>query len=550
MRKSSNWKKILLFGLLGALGCLIGWLFGELFLAWAMPPQTAEEAATPTIIFNPELTRRLEREGAKTGDVQLSLLWNNYNDLDLHCIDPNGEEIYYSHKRSRSRGELDVDMNAGLRRSREPVENIYWPEGGAPSGKYRVFVNHFSNHGDPDPTSYTVGVLVEGSSQEFTGSITHGDSKRLIYEFEIEPKSEQQSPEPEFWKTVLIIGLWTSLLAIGLSLALVMGQNRYFDRPLLSFSQGMPVIGGGLAAGLVAGGTAQALLSLISQFALLAKIGWIFGWVLLGGILGRGMGLFIPNLETKKAQIAGAIGGFFGALAFLGVSQVAGDLVGRLVGAAILGFAIGLMVILIEVTFRKAWVEIRYGPKELRTANLGPEPVTIGSAAEVCTIRVYGAPDVALRLRSEQGQIFCEDVPNRTTRQVQPGYLKSLGNAEVWICTDNSLPQTQVSSRPTVTPASSQFTLNLGSKVITLNNDTCIREGEIPGLVSRYANGIVAQINPNPKDLRILGLKNLSNQAWIVTMKNGERKTIESDRTIKLAQGTRINFGSIKGKIE
>lgn len=33
-------------------------------------------------------------------------------------------------------------------------------------------------------------------------------------------------------------------------------------------------------------------------------------------------------------------------------------------------------------------------------------------------------------------------------------------------------------------------------------------------------------------------------------MKNGERKTIESDRTIKLSQGTRINFGSIKGKIE
>ena len=108
-------------------------------------------------------------------------MWDNYNDLDLHCIDPNEEEIYFSNKNSSTGGELDVDMNAGGRRSLAPVENIYWSDGVAPEGTYKIYLNHYSNHGCgencSDPTSYYIRVKHNYSIKEFRGRINHGERK-------------------------------------------------------------------------------------------------------------------------------------------------------------------------------------------------------------------------------------------------------------------------------------------------------------------------------------------------------------------------------------
>lgn len=539
-----------MFGLLGALGCFVGWLLGEWFLSWTMLSQPDEQASTPAIIFNPELTKRLEREGAKTGDVQLSLSWNNYNDLDIHCIDPLGEEIYFSRKRSQSGGELDVDMNAGGKQSKEPVENIYWPPGGAPSGKYQVFVNYYAQYDDADLTTFTVGVKEKSKTQEFSGSISRGQPKRLIYEFTVEGTPQQPKAQP-FWYTVLIIGLWTALLAIGLSLALVVGQNLYLHRPFLSIRQGAILLVGALAAGLVSGGSAQALLSLVAQSEFLAKTGWIAGWTLLGGLLGWGMGFFISNLQAKRAIMAGGIGGFFGALAFLLVSDSAGDASGRLVGAVILGFFIGLMVVFVEVAFRTAWLEIQYNPKEIRTVNLGIDPVSIGSDAKACTIYVSNSPSVALRYRLNQGKILCEDVVNGVTQTLHPGDTQRVSNITV-VVRSADIPEQlghQNGSLPSYSQPQTQFSLHIKRQVISLTNGTCLTAVEIPGLEPKGSDGVVARVNTNPKDPSILGLQNCSHRAWNITLADGEQKQIESGRSIKLATGTKIKFGSIEGQI-
>lgn len=64
------------------------------------------------------------------------------DDLDLHVITPNMNEIYYMN-RSADGGEMDYDSLPGGG-SGEWVENIFWPSNqAAPVGTYNYFVVMF-----------------------------------------------------------------------------------------------------------------------------------------------------------------------------------------------------------------------------------------------------------------------------------------------------------------------------------------------------------------------------------------------------------------------
>jgi len=91
---------------------------------------------------------RMEREKCNSGELHASLIWNDIADLDLHVITPSGEHMYFAHKESRCGGWLDRDMNAGGEASKEPIENIFWAS--SPSGRYRIYVNNYSNKTDPN----------------------------------------------------------------------------------------------------------------------------------------------------------------------------------------------------------------------------------------------------------------------------------------------------------------------------------------------------------------------------------------------------------------
>jgi hypothetical protein len=120
------------------------------------------------------LAQRLGEANAKGGDIQFSLFWGNQNDLDLHCVDPKGIDICYNHRKSEATGgELDVDRNVNAPFTDKPVENIYWPEGGAPPGVYKVFVVHYNLHGAPDPTAFTVRTVVKGKTNFFHHPISY-----------------------------------------------------------------------------------------------------------------------------------------------------------------------------------------------------------------------------------------------------------------------------------------------------------------------------------------------------------------------------------------
>jgi len=78
-----------------------------------------------------------------TGDVQVSLTWDVDSDVDLHVVDPSGEEIYYGNPSSASGGQLDLDSNAGCTLDHKRAENITWPVGHAPNGHYTVLVDYW-----------------------------------------------------------------------------------------------------------------------------------------------------------------------------------------------------------------------------------------------------------------------------------------------------------------------------------------------------------------------------------------------------------------------
>lgn len=95
---------------------------------------------------------RVKKAGGNVeGDLCCRLAWYNYDDLDLHIDEPDGGHIYFGNKRSPHGGALDVDMNAGGGRTREPVENIYYGmRRRMLEGVYTLSVNQFAKRETSD----------------------------------------------------------------------------------------------------------------------------------------------------------------------------------------------------------------------------------------------------------------------------------------------------------------------------------------------------------------------------------------------------------------
>jgi subtilisin family serine protease len=120
-----------------------------------------------------------------SGDVQVLLNWENYNDLDLFCIDPNNDIISFQNTKVPSGGQLEIDMNAQYPGSITPIENIYWPRGGAPNGKYSVYLVYYNQHIDKNETPYTIKVKYGNKTEVFKGKIKDKGSSIPITTFTI-----------------------------------------------------------------------------------------------------------------------------------------------------------------------------------------------------------------------------------------------------------------------------------------------------------------------------------------------------------------------------
>lgn len=135
-------------------------------------------------------------EKPSTGDVQVLLSWDNYNDLDIHCIDPNGDKVWYKNKTVPSGGKLEIDMNAGGSHSKSPIENIYWPTNGAPDGTYKVYLNFFKKKApNINNSPYTITVKYGDSTKTLNGTISEEGELRHILTFSLGTANNTDLPQ-------------------------------------------------------------------------------------------------------------------------------------------------------------------------------------------------------------------------------------------------------------------------------------------------------------------------------------------------------------------
>ena len=132
---------------------------------------------------------------AQSGEVQVSVSWDSPSDVDLHVIEPGGEEIYYGHKTSATGGQLDLDSNPACGIDGVNNENVTWATD-SPEGTYQVLVDYFSNcsipsAGGEDVTHYIVTVKNCGINKTYEGGFTPNEadsggsgSGELVCEFD------------------------------------------------------------------------------------------------------------------------------------------------------------------------------------------------------------------------------------------------------------------------------------------------------------------------------------------------------------------------------
>jgi hypothetical protein len=74
-------------------------------------------------------------------------------------------------------------------------------------------------------------------------------------------------------------------------------------------------------------------------------------------------------------------------------------------------------------------------------------------------------------------------------------------------------------------------------------------ERQVPGLRALNGDTIVAEVTANPSDPSVLGLKNLSDQPWQVTLADGQQRELLAGRSIRLAEGMRIQMGALAARV-
>lgn len=85
--------------------------------------------------------------------------------------------------------------------------------------------------------------------------------------------------------------------------------------------------------------------------------------------------------------------------------------------------------------------------------------------------------------------------------------------------------------------------------VIMLNDDTQLFPHHIDPQKKWDFSQPVAEVKRHPANPTQRGLRNLSNEPWILVRPDGTMQNVAPGQTVSLTVGNRIQFGAVEGKI-
>lgn len=120
---------------------------------------------------------------AERGNLEITLAWDDINDLDLYIDCPGG--LIFHRQKQACGGKLDVDKNSSIDTSSStPAEHAFWPD--PPSGKYRVTVTYYGQKDSAATSPFRVHIDRVGQPREtYEGAATIKGNNYFVVEFEV-----------------------------------------------------------------------------------------------------------------------------------------------------------------------------------------------------------------------------------------------------------------------------------------------------------------------------------------------------------------------------
>lgn len=142
-----------------------------------------------------KLDERLAKHGANSGDIQISISWDDYNDIDLWVeFEPfnfrnHKHLIGWTHRESINGGYLDIDMNVQPF-TNEAVENIVWPKNRSPYGTYTVYAHYYHQWDRNNTTQIYLRVQADDKVTYKKSIVTFGNGPQKLYTFTRRPSKK------------------------------------------------------------------------------------------------------------------------------------------------------------------------------------------------------------------------------------------------------------------------------------------------------------------------------------------------------------------------